>query len=581
MKIWPALLVLSALLGCGPGDEAQTSNETPLPSGVEMVALDLSTVDGIDSVEQRAASSLPVVAAERTVVCDDMNSNQRFLSRTFTVTNNTGQALSQLHAHAHTQPGNSDGTALKDLMAFGAVKPANAQQALPRHGMLCEAQQRPVPDAQRADLQLYTPAYLAAETQQVPNLPNGVLALGYGFLAQQRADNANADDDPRTIGPGESAQFTVAYKVPRGSDAVYQLKATFVLYSGGAANELVQTPEDQRNGTTAGLTTLPADTARVSVAGGPACGLSAGHRFQSAVLIGKRADQDITDSELDAPATFTTINSPNADGPGSLREAIANAPTGGAICFTQNIPAIGLTIERDLTLMGTQGAALNGQNSFQVLHITGAKVQLYGFRIYNGSSNTGAGIHNTSTLTLRGMRIDSNIAGASDMAQGGGIYSSGPLFIFDSVVQQNTAIGHDGGVSHPDFYAASGGAAQGGGIYLDNAPLQLVGSLVSGNTAQGGNGAMGRNGQEEIQGTEEPVFAFCTVSPTDGGNGGDAYGGGIYKAGTSTVVNPSLVAGNVTVGGNPGSGGDVPDTCSIYGSNLGSFGNAGPEDIAP
>jgi len=581
MKFWPALLVCSALLGCGSEEEAQTHSDITLPLGSELVALDLSTVEGINPVVQRAESSLPVVASGRTVVCDDMNSNQRFLSRTFTVTNNTGKALTQLQAHAYTLPGNADGTALKDLTAFGAVKPANAQQALPRHGMLCEAQQRPVPDAQRADLQLYTPAYLAAETQRVPNVPNGVHALGYGFLAQQRSDNANADSHPRTMGPGESAQFTVAYKVPKGADAVYQLKATFVLYSGGTANELVQTPEDQRKGTTAGLPTLPANTARVSVAGGPACGLSAGHRFQPAVLIGRQANQDITDSELDAPATFTTINSINADGPGSLREAIANAPSGGAICFTQNIPAIGLTIERDLTLMGAQGAALNGQNSFQVLHITGAKVQLYGFRIYNGSSNTGAGIHNTGTLTLRGMRIDSNIAGASDLAQGGGIYSSGPLFLFDSVVQQNTAIGHDSGVSHPDFYAASGGAAQGGGIYLNNAPLQLVGSLVSGNTAQGGNGSAGRDGQEEIQGTEEPVFAFCTVVPTDGGSGGDATGGGIYKSGTSTVVNPGLVSGNVAAGGNPGNGGSVPGACSIYSANLGSFGNAGPEDIAP
>ena len=62
MKIWPALLVLSALLGCGPEEETQTDNDTPSPSGVEMVALDLSTVDGTAPVEQRAASSLPVAS---------------------------------------------------------------------------------------------------------------------------------------------------------------------------------------------------------------------------------------------------------------------------------------------------------------------------------------------------------------------------------------------------------------------------------------------------------------------------------------------------------------------------------------
>ena len=195
-------------------------------------------------------------------------------------------------------------------------------------------------------------------------------------------------------------------------------------------------------------------------------------------------------------------------------------------------------------------------------------------------SDTGAGIHNAATLVLRGMRIDNNTAGASDLARGGGIYSSGPLSLFNSVVQQNTAIGHDGGVSYPNFYAASGGSAQGGGIYLDNAPLELINSTVSGNTARGGNGNAGQDGQEEFQGTEDP-FAFCTVIPTDGGSGGQADGGGIYRNGTSTVLNHSLVVGNVAAGGNPGNGGYIPNACSNHWANLGSFGNTGLEDIAP
>jgi len=581
------LLALAALAGCSGEETADTDTDidsgTPTdfewPSGVEQVTLDLSTVNA-GTVEQRSNSTLPVTALGSTVVCDDPDGNQRFIARTFSLTNTTGRTLSQLQVHAITQDGHVGGTAFKLASAFGGIDPSLMRQALPRHGMRCETGSRPKPDPLRADLQLYRAEDLAATAQQVPALPDGVLPLGYGFLAQQRAGDANADNDSGTIGPGERAQFTVAYKVPRGGQQLYELKASFVLYGSSLGKSLVQTPEDQREGTTAGINTLPADTARISVLGGPACGLSGRNRFQTSVVIARTGGQYVTDSELDAPTPFSTIVSAATNGPGSLHEAVENAPAGASLCFTQDIKAIGLTVERDLTLMGGEGAALSGQYSFQVLHIRSGRFNLYGFRIYNGLGAYGGGILNEGTLTLRGMQIDSNIARSAGEARGGGIFSSGPLFLYNTAVQQNLAEGESGSLNDTAQYAASGGEAFGGGIYLDNAPLLLSDSLVTNNMARGGSGASGRDGVEEIQGTEE-YYAYCSVIPTDGGHGGNAEGGGVYKRQGATVTNPGLVFGNSTVGGYPGSGGNVPGACSVYQANLGSFGNAGLENIAP
>ena len=324
-------------------------------------------------------------------------------------------------------------------------------------------------------------------------------ATGAAVVCNDTANN------PRTLAQGETAQVTVAFRVPVGTDAVYSFKTSFVLFTGDSRQELVQTPEDQRAGTTAGLPVLPTGSARVGVLGSAAC---------------------------------------------------------------------------DLTLLSGESAALNGQNSFRVLQITAGTVNLSGFRIYNGRSDVGAGIHNAGNLILRNMRIVANTAGSDAEARGGGILSTGPVQLYDTTISGNAAVG-DPGAADTGAGAATSGAASGGGVYLLNASLKLVRSTITQNQTVGGQGGTGRHGVEEIQGTEPPGFAFCSVIPTSGGSGGNAEGGGVYKGGSSTVENAELVFNNASVGGDGGPGGDTPGVCSQYSSNLGSFGNRAPENIAP
>jgi hypothetical protein len=581
MKHWAPIGLALVLVACTETDVSELQNGTGLPLNVDAVELDISTGGAARLAAQPTGTGLVFTPAGPADVCDDTFSNLRYIARSFTVTNNTGRALTNLQAHAYTQPGNATGTALKDVSAFGGVVVPDPRLALPRHAMLCNAVPPLGPDALRADLQLYSSADLSARTALVPALPAGVHLLGYGFLAQQRGAGTDADGNARTIAPGETAQLTVAFRVPVGTDTQYSFRTTFALFTDDTRNELVQTPEDQRAGTTAGLATPPPGTARVSVLGGPACGLSGTNRFQTAVLIGKTGGTDITDTELDSPAAFTIVTSAATHGSGTLHEAVSNAAPGAALCFTQDIRAIGLTIDRDLTLMGGEGAALNGQFSFRPLQITGGRVNLYGFRIYNGRSDVGAGIHNAGTLTLRGMRVEQNTAASDTSARGGGIYASGPLHLHDTTVSGNAATGDPGSTDAASGAAGPGGTALGAGIYLDNAPLRLVGGVVTRNQATGGQGGPGRHGVEEIQGTEPPGFAFCSVIPTDGGSGGDAAGAGVFKGGSSTVENPGLVLTNATMAGDGGPGGDTPGVCTQYSANLGSFGSVGLEDIAP
>jgi hypothetical protein len=115
---------------------------------------------------------------------------------------------------------------------------------------------------------------------------------------------------------------------------------------------------------------------------------------------------------------------------------------------------------------------------------------------------------NTSTLTLRDCVLFDNAAvggaGAIGGSSRGGAISNagGPTLtsggisttVIDSLVADNLAHGADGS-------AGNGGNGLGGGIFVDaHAALTLLGSTVSGNTADGGTGASGFSDGQGIGG---------------------------------------------------------------------------------
>jgi hypothetical protein len=98
------------------------------------------------------------------------------------------------------------------------------------------------------------------------------------------------------------------------------------------------------------------------------------------------------------------------------------------------------------------------------------------------------------------------------------------------------------------FYAGNGGSAWGGGIYAVSGSLTLNNGTLSSNAAQGGKG--GDSGSGFVAFNGGPGF-FLPVQ----GDGGNALGGGFYTSGTATLNNVS-VQSNVVQGGAGGAGGN-------------------------
>jgi hypothetical protein len=140
----------------------------------------------------------------------------------------------------------------------------------------------------------------------------------------------------------------------------------------------------------------------------------------------------------------------------------------------------------------------------------------------------GGGALTLSNLTLQGgLSTDQFGPGL-----GGGIYSSGMLTLASCTIQNNHALG---GTGYRD-----GSDALGGGLYVDGGTASLTNVILSGNTAQGGNGA---------DGFQSPYQRRHPVPP---GNGGNGLGGGMYVAAGTVTLRQTTVSGNTATGGTAG-----------------------------
>ncbi len=540
------MLGLVALSACQTSPVAiQTSSTFELRMG--------SNTLGVQAAYQ-TETGLSFTPESVALACDDVQSGYRYIQRRFVVQNNTGSTLTNLQIHAYNKTGNTSSTALKSITGFGGNASPDATQALPRHGVGASCSTAPfVPSANYADLQLYTDAEITSRTTlAVSSLAANEYLLGYGYLVRQRASQTDADSNERTIQNGESGFVTIALRVPVGLNSTYNFSMTFLTFT-DTVNELVQTPEDQLAGTTAGLSALPSGVSRVSVLGGAACGLSGTNRFQTKLILAKNSNSTVTDSELNTPIITTTVSSNADSGAGSLRDAITNAASGDTICFTQSITLSSeLSIGQSLNILASQNVTLSGNTTTRVLNISAGTVNLYGFVVQNGSSNAGGGINNAATLRLFGMTIRNNSAKGLP-ALGGGVYSTGAITaLYSSIINNNTQT-----FDAPPF--GLGIFAYGGGVYLNNTNLALVASQVSSNTAIGGKGGMGMNGIFQNVGPTQ----ICIFPNQIGQQGGEAKGGGVYRFGSSTVSGSGLVSNNIVMGGAGGDGGNTPFPCFL------------------
>ncbi len=247
-----------------------------------------------------------------------------------------------------------------------------------------------------------------------------------------------------------------------------------------------------------------------------------------------------------ARAASLTVTNTNNAGPGSLRQAIADAASGDKITFNlAGCPctitlADELYISKNLTIAGPGAKVLtvSGNNAVAIFHVA----------------------EGTFNVTLSGMTM------ANALSSEGGIYveSNGTFNLINVAVLNNKTrdqFGQGGGLN---FYNNQGGtvtitgstfsgnfAAEGGAIHLQNGNVRISNTTISGNTVYSrlspyGGGISNYNSDLTI------INSTITANSTTAAPGAfDPSSGGVSSVGGGSItISNSLIAGN---------SGDYPD----------------------
>jgi hypothetical protein len=303
------------------------------------------------------------------------------------------------------------------------------------------------------------------------------------------------------------------------------------------------------------------------------------------------------------PPGVRWVTTPTDDGPGSLRQAIANAQPGDTIRFAPTLPPIillrsTLVIDKDLVILGPGpqklmllrhiGAQTPG---FRIFEVRAGQVTIAGLTIANGravnpdgqSDNLGGGIFNAGTLTVSNCVIAQNVAlaEAGGNGFGGGIFTLGPLTLVDSTLRANRVNYAGGGLC--TFHAApvrverctisdNFAGVQGGGVNFQGRAGVLKNCTVSGNATSAEGTASGLLHLAFENEDSALDLAACTVTRNRGNDIGAVVLAALpLNRGHLTRLINTLVAQNESpnffLDGNP--------TLQSLGHNLDSDGTSG------
>lgn len=227
-------------------------------------------------------------------------------------------------------------------------------------------------------------------------------------------------------------------------------------------------------------------------------------------------------------AASLIVTNTNDSGPGSLRQAIADAAPGDTISF--DLPANStitlsseLSIYKNLTINGPGASLLtiSGNNAVRILNI-GATVNISGLTLtagYNPSGQGGAIYMNDVNSKLF---LDRSVVSNSHAGNGGGIYSwiGSTIKVTNSTISGNTSSG------------------SGGGIYLHNGTNTISNSLIVGNTSGGAGGGIFNIGNPIIT---KAIIINSTIS----GNSSASYGAGVGSQDAQLEITHSTIADNL------------------------------------
>jgi hypothetical protein len=272
------------------------------------------------------------------------------------------------------------------------------------------------------------------------------------------------------------------------------------------------------------------------------------------------------------PAAADTVNVTNTADDGtstSLRGVLESANDGDVIVLTAgatyqlticNPPVVkalegssgwgDVEISGAVTIQGN-GATIEQTCEDRVLYtqdeitienttITGGNVEGPGGGLFQDSDNP---------TTLTGVTFTGN-----DSLDGGGVATSGNVFITDSTFSGNEAFG-----------SGDGGGLK---VYSDVATVEIGGSTFSGNTAGGWGGAFEQEGQSGGEATG--VFQLTVTTSSIVGNTaeGDGAGGLDTEDPSTTVIDHSTLSGNT--GGLAGAVGNFTDNTD-FSANASTF----------
>jgi hypothetical protein len=242
-----------------------------------------------------------------------------------------------------------------------------------------------------------------------------------------------------------------------------------------------------------------------------------------------------------ALATPATVSCGSGD---SLQKAIDQAGPGDTLAVTGRCHGT-FTISKDLTLLGSNGATLDGGGSGTTLSVTAGKVALTHLSITGGAGAEGGGIRNAGTLRLVVTTVEGNSA-----TYGGGVYNIGTLALNNSTINSNHTS------SSGDFYdIGDGGAFNEGTLALRNS--QVIGNYGGGLLNEGGgllvlrNTTVDSNHSYQTGGITNEGMARILASTVS--NNTDVVGGaaGIDNGGIMRIKN-STVTGNHNGNSSPG-----------------------------
>jgi hypothetical protein len=293
--------ILSLTMACN-----QTAPQTNTPQVLGMLELGMNDAASVAKFRPTGQLATRAVVTENQIVIAptgiatvlvETNGPRNFdyVSRDFTITNNTGAALNNLTLVALAQATNLGGvgtqTAIKSATAFNGTATSNATAILARatHAMTSNLGNIVVDDAinkSRASFQAMTAAEASTiqnDANFVPQVSSGTV-LEYGFVA---TDNAQTS---RTIANGATGKFTVAMRFPKGTGAgTYSFIMTFVVAT-MPSNRVTRSPEESTANANARATAIGNATDKVLI-DDPAINTSAGYSVLSNIKTGVGASQ--------------------------------------------------------------------------------------------------------------------------------------------------------------------------------------------------------------------------------------------------------------------------------------------------